>query len=132
MTSNSRLAVPELTRSVDIKLNKQVSLRRHEDRIPSYHRTFPPGTGPQWQSRQASAWRLCLKGNLALQIPANRPNRFSIICGVCEGLGITFEYAEGAPSSTPISCRHCGAYRGTLGDLRSLSALGKNNHSFEI
>jgi hypothetical protein len=71
------------------------------------------------------------KGSLLLQIPASGPNGFAIICVVCEGLGITFESAEGAPSTTPISCRHCGAPRGTLGDLRSLATSGKKD-SFEL
>lgn len=60
-----------------------------------------------------------------MQIPSSRPDRFEIICSACDGLGITFECVEGAPSSTPIKCRHCGASRGTLGGLRQLSNSGK-------
>lgn len=65
-----------------------------------------------------------------MQIPTIRP-RFEIICKVCDGLGISFECAENAPSSTPIRCRHCGSPRGTLGDLRALSTSGKYD-LFEI
>jgi len=46
--------------------------------------------------------------------------RFEIVCRVCDGLGIVFECAEDAPSSTLIKCRHCGGPRGTLGDLAAL------------
>jgi hypothetical protein len=56
---------------------------------------------------------------------------FEIICTVCDGLGIVFDCAENAPSSTPIKCRHCGAPRGTLEDLRTLSVSGKQD-LFEI
>jgi len=37
-------AVPELTCSGNIKLNKRLSLRRREDRIRWSHRTFPGST----------------------------------------------------------------------------------------
>ena len=46
---------------------------------------------------------------------------FRIVCINCDALGIVFDCAENAPPSTPIKCRHCGAPRGTLGDLRELS-----------
>jgi ribosomal protein S27E len=46
---------------------------------------------------------------------------FRIVCINCDALGIVFDCPEGAPSSTQIKCRYCGAPRGTLGDLRSLS-----------
>jgi len=46
---------------------------------------------------------------------------FQIQCVACDGLGIVFECTENAPSTTPINCRHCGALRGTLGDLRELA-----------
>jgi hypothetical protein len=46
---------------------------------------------------------------------------FQLICINCDALGIVFDYAEGAPSSTPIKCRDCDALRGTLGDLRNLA-----------
>jgi hypothetical protein len=56
---------------------------------------------------------------------------FQIVCQICDGLGIFFDFAEDAPSSTQINCRHCGARRGTLGELRNLSVLTKQDH-FEI
>lgn len=51
-----------------------------------------------------------------LNVPA-----FQLVCMNCDALGIVFDYAEGAPSSTPIKCRDCDAPRGTLGDLRNLA-----------
>jgi hypothetical protein len=52
--------------------------------------------------------------------PDVRPG-FRIVCINCDALGIAFDCPEGAPPSTPIRCQHCGAPRGTLGDLRELS-----------
>jgi hypothetical protein len=49
-----------------------------------------------------------------------RPS-FHLICIDCHALGIVLDHAANAPSSTLIKCRHCGAPRGTLGDLRSLA-----------
>ena len=73
-----------------------------------------------------------LKKAIAVQIlPPNPPSGFKVICVVCDGLGIIFECGEAAPSSTQIKCRHCGAPRGTLADLRSLSVSGKQD-LFEI
>jgi hypothetical protein len=46
---------------------------------------------------------------------------FRIVCMNCDAVGVVFDCAENAPPSTPIKCRHCGAPRGTLGDLRNLS-----------
>jgi hypothetical protein len=60
-----------------------------------------------------------------------RREGFRIVCTSCDGLGITYQSAENAPSCTPIKCRHCGAARGTLGELRKLSASGKQD-LFEI
>ena len=48
-------------------------------------------------------------------------NKFKIVCDICDALGIAFDLPENAPSSSLIKCRQCGAPRGTLGDLRSLS-----------
>ena len=64
---------------------------------------------------------------------AQKPSQaaFNIVCKVCDGLGIVFDCGEDAPSSTQIKCRHCGAPRGTLGDLRNLSLSGKPD-LFEI
>jgi ribosomal protein S27E len=56
---------------------------------------------------------------------------FKIVCKTCGGLGIVFDCAEGGPSSTQIKCRHCGALRGTLGELRNLSSSGQHD-LFEI
>jgi hypothetical protein len=56
---------------------------------------------------------------------------FSIICKTCDGLGIVFDCSEQAPSSTQIKCQHCGAPRGTLGGLRSLSETDRHD-LFEI
>jgi hypothetical protein len=67
---------------------------------------------------------------MALQKSAN-VSRFQIVCGICDGLGIVFDCKEDAPGSTLIKCRHCGAPRGTLGDLRLLSCSGKES-LFEI
>jgi hypothetical protein len=58
-------------------------------------------------------------------------SRFKIVCEICDGLGIFFDFAEEAPSSTQINCRHCNAPRGTLGELRNLSVLAKQD-LFEI
>jgi hypothetical protein len=46
---------------------------------------------------------------------------FQLVCMNCDALGIVFDYAEGAPPSTPIKCRDCDALRGTLGGLRKLA-----------
>jgi hypothetical protein len=62
---------------------------------------------------------------------SNEVSQFQIVCNICDGLGIAFDCKEGAPSSTLIKCRHCGAARGTLGDLRMLSRSGKQE-IFEI
>jgi hypothetical protein len=48
--------VPDLTCTVDIKLNQHVSLRRHQAVV--YHRTIPPRPDPAWQSRRAIIFRL--------------------------------------------------------------------------
>jgi ribosomal protein S14 len=68
---------------------------------------------------------------LMQQSTSESQGRFEIVCRVCDGLGIVFECAEDAPSSTVIKCRHCGGPRGTLGDLRGLAASGKQD-LFEI
>ena len=53
--------------------------------------------------------------------------RFQIVCVICDGLGIVFDCREDASESTLIKCRHCGAPRGTLGELRLLSYSGKKS-----
>jgi len=45
--------------------------------------------------------------------------RFEIVCRVCDGLGIVFECAEDAPSSTLIKCRIARA----TGPLETSAAL---------
>ena len=51
-------------------------------------------------------------------------SEFTVVCEICDRLGIVFDCPEDAPSSTQINCRHCSAPRGTLGDLRKLSNAG--------
>jgi len=55
-----------------------------------------------------------------------RPS-FRIVCINCDSLGIVFDFPEGAPASTLIKCRHCGAPRGTLGELRALSCSDRRD-----
>jgi ribosomal protein S27E len=57
--------------------------------------------------------------------PHLRPD-FRLVCINCDALGIVFDFPEGAPSSTQIQCRHCGAPRGTIGDLRKLSCSDRD------
>jgi hypothetical protein len=56
---------------------------------------------------------------------------FQLTCIKCGVLGIVLDYSEGAPSSTPIKCRGCGNFRGTLGDLRALAEL-RQRDTFEV
>jgi hypothetical protein len=50
------------------------------------------------------------------------PLAFQLVCASCDALGVVFDQdGEGAPPSTLIRCRDCGAVRGTLGDLRNLA-----------
>jgi hypothetical protein len=56
---------------------------------------------------------------------------FQLVCIDCDTLGIALDYAEGAPLSTPIKCRGCNGFRGTLGALRSL-ALAEQRDMLEI
>lgn len=64
------------------------------------------------------------------QLPGRGPE-FRIVCINCDALGIAFDCAEDAPSSTKIRCRNCGAPRGTLGDLRTL-ALSDRQDLFDL
>jgi len=52
------LAVPELTRNADIKLNARISLLRQTKRICLSRRTISPSPEPPWQSRRAIIFRL--------------------------------------------------------------------------
>jgi hypothetical protein len=56
---------------------------------------------------------------------------FQLVCIDCDTLGIVLDYAEGAPLSTPIKCRGCGGFRGTLAGLRRM-ALPEQKDVFEI
>jgi ribosomal protein S27E len=58
-------------------------------------------------------------------------SRFRIVCSNCDSLGMVFDCPEGAPPSTQIKCRHCGAPRGTLGELRALSCSDRRD-LFEV
>jgi ribosomal protein S27E len=60
-----------------------------------------------------------------------RHSPFRIVCIKCDSLGIVFDCPEGAPPSTQIKCRHCGAPRGTLGELRALSSSDRQD-LFEV
>ena len=64
--------------------------------------------------------------SMASQAPASRPE-FKIVCINCDAIGIVFDCPEGAPASTPIKRRLCGAPRGTLGDLRHLSRIDRED-----
>jgi hypothetical protein len=59
--------------------------------------------------------------------PPIRHSRFRIVCINCDTLGIVLDCPEGAPPSTQIKCRHCGALRGTLGELRELSCSDRRD-----
>jgi hypothetical protein len=52
---------------------------------------------------------------------------FKIVCVNCDALGIIFDCPEDAPSTTLIRCQHCGAPRGTLGDLRHLASSDRRD-----
>jgi hypothetical protein len=52
------LAVPELTRGTDIKLNARICLRRHRRRAVIIYRTISRRPDPAWQNRQAIIFRL--------------------------------------------------------------------------
>jgi hypothetical protein len=56
---------------------------------------------------------------------------FQLVCIDCDTLGIVLDYAEGAPLSTPIKCRGCGGFRGTLASLRHM-ALPERNDVLEV
>jgi hypothetical protein len=93
-----------------------------------------PSPGPHRQSRQAIIFRLAALFQtsmlMTLQTTKERTG-FSLICINCDAVGIVFDCAEDAPSSTTIKGRHCGAPRGTLGDLRRLS-ISATQDVFEI
>ena len=135
------MPVPELTRSADIQLNEQLSLRDRVDALASSNRTLPDvrfhvGNAVR---RSYSAWRRCFNFEQVMMIPKTakvpqapvaRP-AFKIVCTNCDSLGIVFDSAEGAPPSTLVKCRHCGVPRGTLGELRALSCSDRRD-LFEV
>ena len=135
------MPVPELTRSTDIQLNEQLSLREGVDALASSNRTLPSVRIHRGKAvrRSYSAWRPCFsfeqvmmisKTAKVLQAPIMRPV-FRIVCVNCDSLGIVFDCPEGAPPSTQINCRHCGVPRGTLGELRALSCSDRRD-LFEV
>jgi hypothetical protein len=132
--------VPQLTRSPDIKLNVRISLRRRKDRIRLSHPTISAKFGPTvakplgYHIRCAALFlrkTMTIRKTSQVAQISDPPPQFSIVCKICDGLGIVFDCAEQAPSSTQIKCRHCGAPRGTLGDLRNLSNSDRQD-LFEI
>jgi ribosomal protein S27E len=66
------------------------------------------------------------KASQISKVPGPRPE-FRIVCVNCDALGIVFDFPENAPTSTIIKCRHCGAPRGTLGELRRLSCSDRQD-----
>jgi ribosomal protein S27E len=135
------LPVPELTRSADIQLNEQLSLRDRVDALASSNRKLPDVRFLRGNAvrRSYSAWRRCFSFEQVMMISktAKVPQAssahpvFNIVCINCDSLGIVFDCPEGAPPSTQIKCRHCGVPRGTLGDLRALSCSDRRD-MFEI
>jgi hypothetical protein len=110
---------PELTRSPGIQLNERLSLRRHPRALSLPHRTIAPVRD------YPSGDHIPLGGFVMSKKMTNSKaplSGFRIVCEICDRLGIVFDCTEDAPSSTQINCRHCGAPRGTLGELRNLSA----------
>lgn len=49
---------------------------------------------------------------------------FALICPTCNSPSVRFDSTEGAPSSTPVRCGRCNAFRGTLGRLRIIANTG--------
>lgn len=45
---------------------------------------------------------------------------FTLVCDICDSMGVNLDYPEDAPPSTLIRCSICSAPRGTLGALRNL------------
>jgi len=54
------------------------------------------------------------------------PSSFSLVCTNCDSVGVQIEFAEAAPSWTPVLCARCKFPRGTLGALRALSELDRD------
>ena len=130
--------VAELTRSAGIQVNGRLLLRRHPGAIslaaPGHCPQSPdvPQAKPSGDHTPLGGFvlRKTMTNSKASQHTTAAPG-FKIVCEICDGLGIVFDCAEDAPATTQIRCRHCGASRGTLGELRDLSASGQHD-LFEI
>jgi ribosomal protein S27E len=141
------LPVAELTGSVHIQLNARLSLRARADALeagqcppsvfsvakpPDHH--IPPGGFVLSRSFISSLdFEQVMTNSKTAQVTQApiRHSRFRIVCIKCDSLGIVFDCPEGAPPSTQIRCRHCGAPRGTLGELRKLSCSDRRD-LFEV
>ena len=62
---------------------------------------------------------------MSLVFHDKRPT-FNMVCVNCDHAGVRIELVENAPASTPVLCAMCEFPRGTLGDLRALSEMGRN------
>ena len=52
---------------------------------------------------------------------------FQLVCAKCDSVGVIIDNGELAPPSTIVRCSHCGASRGTLGELRELASSGRRD-----
>jgi hypothetical protein len=126
-------AVPELTRNAGIQLNERVWLRPVSAALRSSRRTLPEVRA---HNAKSSGGPSPLGGYFGMIKPRRvsavpDQSDFEIVCNICDGIGIIFDFAEDSPCTVQIKCRHCGAPRGTLGALRHLSASGKQD-LFEV
>jgi hypothetical protein len=113
-----------LTRSRGIKLNCGVSLQARPNGLELSPKV-PLGVA-QLPVRLCDRQRdSCESTNMSVR------SAFQLVCIDCDTLGIVLDYAEGAPLSTPIKCRGCGGFRGTLADLRHM-ALPEQKEIFEV
>jgi hypothetical protein len=107
-------AVPELTRSADIKLNKRLPLRSRANRLRSLYRTLPQRPASRsWQSRQAIIFRLA-----------------ALFCSSCKGqYALVFGFSRSSVARLLLSCGDSSDIWRTLPapgfrtDLRSSSDL---------
>jgi hypothetical protein len=129
--------VPDLTGSVDIKLNRRVSLQRGGGqigwRLPDIALSGSTPVKPSGDYIPLGGFALeperampNYKTPQIKQIPTSR-TEFKLVCVNCDALGFVFDFPENAPTSTVIKCRHCGAPRGTLGELRRLSSSDRQD-----
>ena len=119
----SSAPVPALTGSLGIQVNSPARLSAGLNAIgsPRYYPDLPKQHCPNKPSEDEPGSVM-----QASQIPGRGPE-FRIVCINCDALGIAFDCAEDAPSSTRIRCRNCGAPRGTLGDLRNLAVSDRQD-----